>query len=65
MPTVRGSSQVKSPAAFVVALALTAVLLYWGVAVAVFQIRNPKANQYAVYRELPAVLRFESLEHYQ
>ena len=39
--------------------------LYWILAASVFSWRNPKANGMSVYRELPAVLKFEKLERYQ
>lgn len=46
-------------------IALLAVFLYFGIAWAVFQWRNPKSNEMSFYRHFWSVVTLEKLEKYQ
>jgi hypothetical protein len=38
---------------------------YWMVASSVFMWRNPMANEFTIWREIPAVLKMQKLPEYQ
>ena len=48
-----------------ISITLFAVLLYIGIAWAVFQWRNPKSNEMSFYRHFWSVVTLEKLEKYQ
>lgn len=39
--------------------------LYFSIAVAIFEYRNPKANRMSIIRDFMSIVQFEKLEKYQ